>query len=148
MTTTSNTSGQIVRTVKDGLPILWSYVPEMPSEIERSLTPWLAVVSWAYDGSGNNGMPDSEGNAGMQKLDGVLRQIERPTFCFEAYRRVGNGLREFVFYIADRDQFMAELNEHLASHPRFPLEIKFYKDEPWSDFQRLIDDFADLPRPA
>ncbi len=145
MTTASKTPGQIVRTLKDGLPILWTYVPEMPSEIERNVAPWLAVVSWVYDGSDNNGMPDSEGNAEMQRLDGVLGQIERPSFCFEAYRRVGSGLREFVFYIADRDQFLVELNAHLASHPRYPLEIKFYEDESWSDFRRLIDDLSEPP---
>jgi len=120
----------------------------MPSEVERSFAPWLAVVSWAYDGSGNNGMPDSKDNAGMQRLEVVLGEIARPAFCFEAYRRVGHGLREFVFYVADRDQFLAELNEHLASHPRYPLDIKFYEDESWSDFQRLIDDLSESPQRA
>jgi len=84
----------------------------------------------------------------MQRLEVVLGEIARPAFCFEAYRRVGHGLREFVFYVADRDQFLAELNEHLASHPRYPLDIKFYEDESWSDFQRLIDDLSESPQRA
>ena len=142
MVTASKTSGRVVRTLKDGLPILWTYVPEMPSEDDRISSPWLAVVSWAYDGSGNNGMPNSEDNEAMQRLEGALGLIERPEFCFEAYRRVGNGLREFALYIADRDQFLAELNEHLADHPGYPLEIKFCEDESWSDFQCLIEDLA------
>jgi hypothetical protein len=69
-------------------------------------------------------------------------RIEHQGFCVEAYRRVGAGLREYVFYIADRDRFLEELNTQVADHPRYPIEIKFYEDETWSDLQGLINDFS------
>jgi hypothetical protein len=135
-------AGKIVQTVLDGVPILWTLVPELPDEQVRRATPWLTVVSWVYDGSSKNGMPDGAIEAQMQDLEGAITQIERPGVCHEAYRRIGRDLREFVFYISDRDQFLEELNERLARHPRYPIEIKFFEDPLWSDFKQLIDDLS------
>lgn len=140
-------SGKIIQTSKDGKPILWTFVPEMPSEGVRSALPWLTVVSWEYDGSSNNGMPAADVNSAMMEFEIALTGLKRPLFCFEAYRRIGNDLREFVLYIADQDGFMAALNAQLSEHPRYPIDIKFYEDESWTDFQELISDLWPPSRP-
>ena len=114
----------------------------MPTEDARRISPWLTVVRWEYDGSGNNGMPETEENQRMLMLEDALGRVERQGFCVEAYRRVGAGLREYVFYIANRDRFLEEFNTQVADHPTYPIEIKFYEDETWSDLQRLINDFS------
>lgn len=87
-------------------------------------------------------MPDTDENASMIELDAALGEIEGPRFCFEAYRRIGNGRREFVFYVSSCEAFMEALNRKLETHPRYPIEIKFYDDGSWSDFQELIDDLG------
>jgi hypothetical protein len=142
MTNSSEPKGRIVRTVKDGKPILWTYAPEMPDDDERISCPWLTVLSWRYDGSENNGMPNGETNREMLELDRALETLEISKFCSEAYRRIGFDLREFVFYISNRDDFLASLNQALATHPTYPIEIKFYEDANWSELQTLIDDFS------
>jgi hypothetical protein len=135
-------SGKIFQTLKDGIPILWTLVPEIPPEDVRSTLNWLVVISWKYDGSSRNGMPQEDVSSQMLKFEDALTTLERPNFCFEAYRRIGNHLREFVLYIADRDNFMAAFNEQLAEHPRYPIDIKFYEDESWSELRELIDDLG------
>ena len=142
MTKSSDPKGLIVRTVKDGKPILWTYVPEMPDEVERVSCPWLTVLSWRYDGSKNNGMPDIETNRGMLELDQALQTLDSSKSCSEAYRRIGFDLREFVLYVANRDDFLASLNLALATHPVYPIEIKFYEDTNWSELKTLIDDLS------
>lgn len=136
----SETRGRIVETCKDGLPILWTYVPEMPEESSRRALPWLTVVRWEYDGSENNGMPHADENQRMLMLEAALLKIERPEMCVEAYRRIGAGLREFVYYIGERERFIEEFNDRVAEDPRYPIEIKFYKDETWSELRDLIND--------
>ena len=138
----TESTGRIVRTFSDGIPILWTLVPELPGDSERRASPWLTVVSWVYDGSSRDGMPDDVTNAQMLKLEGALGQIERPGACREAYRRIGRNLREFAFYVSNRDQFLGELNEHLARHPQYPIEIKFFEDPLWSDFEELVHDLG------
>jgi hypothetical protein len=149
MTISKEARGRIVRTWNDGgLPILWTYGPDMPAADARRALPWLTIVRWRYDGSENNGMPHTEENQLMLMLEAALVKIERPQFCFEAYRRIGAGLREFVYYIADRDKFLEEFNDHVAGNPHYPIEIKFYEDDTWSDLQDLIDDFKPASDPA
>ncbi len=135
--------GRVVRTLQNGLPVLWTFVPELPDADARRTSPWLTVLQWKYDGSDSNGMPSSQENERMLSLETALGEVERKGFCFEAYRRVGCGLREFVFYVADQESFLAEFNGHVAGHPRYPIEIKFYQDEKWSELQELIDDLGD-----
>ena len=75
-------TGLVVRTHNAaGLPILWTYVPEMPTEVTRLSLPWLATVRWQYDGSSNNGMPSPKENELMQMLEDALGRTERPGFC-------------------------------------------------------------------
>ena len=80
----------------------------------------------------------------MMMLEAALSKIERPGFCVEAYRRIGAGLREFVLYVADRDQFLQAFNRHVAHDRPYPISIRFYKDEQWSELQDLIEDFKDV----
>jgi hypothetical protein len=144
MTTRAEASGRIVRTWKDEQRILWSYVPELPSQPARHATPWLTVLRWEYDGSAHEGMPTAEVNQHMLMLETALGEIERAEFCVEAYRRIGAGVRELYFYIADRDKFLDEFNNWVAEDPRYPITLKFYKDEDWSELRDLISDFKDV----
>jgi hypothetical protein len=142
MSNSSESKGRIVSTLKDGKSILWTYVPEMPDDDEKMSCPWLTVLSWRYDGSENYGMPNEETNREMLKLDLALETLEVSMSCTEAYRRIGFDLREFVFYVSNRDDFLASLNRALANHSVYPIEIKFYEDPSWSELQTLIDDFS------
>ena len=89
-------------------------------------------------------MPSVEENQHMLMLDVALGKMERPEFCVEGYGRIGSGLREFVFYIADCDKFLQEFNNCVAQDRRYPITIKFYKDEEWSELRDLIDAFKDV----
>jgi hypothetical protein len=140
MSTQSETRGRIAQTSKDGLRILWTYVPEIPPQDARRAMPWLTVIRWEYDGSGNEGMPSGEETEHMRMLEAILEKMEHPGFCHEGYRRIGAGIREFVYYVADRDKFLQEFNRCAAMDPRYPITIKFYQDDAWADLQDLIDD--------
>lgn len=144
MTLPFGKAGYVVQTWKHGLRILWTYVPEMPSEDARNARPWLTVIRWDYDGSRNEGMPDCEENRHMLMLAANLEKLELAGYCCEAYRRIGAGVREFVYYVAERDAFLREFNQCAAEDPRYPISITFYKDEAWSDLQELIDDFKSV----
>lgn len=144
MTDHTEVKGRIVRSWKGNQRILWTYVPEMPAQDIRRAMPWLTVLGWEYDGSEREGMPTAEENQHMLMLDAALSKIGRSEFCVEGYRRIGAGLREFVLYIADCDAFLREFNVCVALDPRYPITIKFYRDEEWSELRDLIDDFKDV----
>lgn len=133
--------GIIGRTTEDGFPVVYKFVDELPSEQDRERLPWLTVISWKYDGSARNGMPPESVNQQMIALERAIDALESPALCRHAYSRTGNGLKEFVYYISDQDGFMSAFNDALHGHPRYPIEITFYEDRQWSDFQKFRERF-------
>lgn len=134
--------GIIGKVYENGLPVIYKLVNEMPqSSIIKSL-PWLTVIAWKYDGTSNNGMPPKNENQQMIILeDTIENKIENDKVLRHAYSRTGNNLKGFVYYIHDQDQFLDALNRVLAKQPKYPIEIKFFKDTKWEDFRKLLDDF-------
>lgn len=135
--------GIIGRVFEDGFPVIYKFVNELPQDTIRSNLTWLAVISWKYDGSSNNGMPLNDENQRMISLeDAIEAHIESDQVLRHAYSRTGNNLKELVYYINSQDKFLDTFNKTLSSHPRYPIEINFYQDAGWDDFRRLLNDFA------
>lgn len=125
------------------MPIVYKYLSQLPNEKERDKLNWLTVISWKYDGSINNGMPPQETNDSMIALEDALETIKGEGNIYEmAYTATGNDLKEFVYYISDRDAFMKNFNEALSDHPSYPLAINFYEDPDWSDLSKLHANFS------
>ncbi|OZG72797.1 hypothetical protein BTA51_14110 [Hahella sp. CCB-MM4] len=135
--------GVIGRAYEDGAPVIYRFVNEVPEEAVRSNLTWLTVISWKYDGSTNNGMPQSDENQRMITLeDAIEDHIESDGVLRHVYSRTGNNLKELVYYINDREQFLEVFNKTLSGHPRYPIEINFYQDSDWGDFKRILNDFS------
>ncbi|MCV6623237.1 MAG: DUF695 domain-containing protein [Cellvibrionaceae bacterium] len=121
-----------------GKPVVYKFMNKLPNKELRDKMVWLTVVSWQYDGSINNGMPPKEVNEAMIRLEDGLETINgRGRLYFDVYSATGNNLKEFVFYIVDREEFMSNLNQALRQHEVYPLEINFYEDKGWSDLVKL-----------
>jgi hypothetical protein len=126
-----------------GKPVVYKFTNTAPPVSIRQKLPWLTVISWKYDGSENNGMPPKRINEAMIKLEDALETIEgRETLYLDVYSATGNNLKEFAFYIADREKFMVNFNHVFHDHPAYPIEINFYEDSEWSDLAKLHQDFG------
>jgi hypothetical protein len=137
----SEQSGIIGETVEEGLPVVYRFVDQLPDTETRGRLPWLTVISWTYDRLERNGMPPTPTNDRMIALEHAIDAIEAAALCRHVYSRTGNGLKELAYYITDRDEFMGALNNELRTHPRYPIEINFYEDREWSDFQKVRELF-------
>lgn len=132
-------TGIIAKYSEDGFPVVLKLVDEFPDESIRLKYKWLTVISWKYDGGTNNGMPLEEVNRAMIKLEQTIEDsIEPKGHCRHAYSRTGNNLKELVYYIESRDGFIEAFNKALEHQSRYPIEINFYEDQKWGDFQRIL----------
>lgn len=111
--------GTIGQIEEEGLPVVFKLVDEAPSSETRDRFRWLTVISWRYDRSLRNGMPPQDANEEMLALEHAIDALEESMLCRHAYSRTGNGLKELVYYIADREQFMTSLNDTLSGHPPY-----------------------------
>ena len=136
--------GVIGKVHENGLPVIYKFVNEMPSTFIRDQLQWLTVISWKYDGVSNNGMPQADENQKMINLEDLIEEnIENDQVLRHAYSRTGNNLKELVYYIHDQDQFLEVFNKVMSRQPRYPIEIVFYEDEIWGDFQKVLNDFSE-----
>lgn len=134
--------GIIGRYYENDLPVIVKFVDEFSEKELKEKFPMLTVVSWKYEGATNNGMPLTEINEKMIVLEEAIEKaMDKSKQYQHAYSRTGNNLKEFVYYSSSKDQFMTLLNETLATHERYPIEINFYEDPEWSEFKKLIEDF-------
>ncbi len=135
--------GMTGRAFEDGLPVLYRIEDSVPDPEDRLSLPWLAVISWPYDGADDNGMPSAEDNLRMFQLQDLIEEeLEGHSTLRHVYSRTGNHLKELVYYLRDRDQFLLRFNEVMADQPRYPIELRFFEDEDWEDFGELLQAFG------
>ena len=134
--------GIIGKYTEDGAPVILKFVDELPAENIRDVYSWLTVISWKYDGQQNSGMPQENINLNMNALEEIIEgSLENKGVCKHAYSRTGNNLKELVYYTEDQEKFLTAFNHALANQPRYPIEINFYEDQSWEDFQRILARF-------
>ena len=130
--------GLIVQAKEGDSTVIYKLVDEVPGASLRAKFRWLTVIAWKYNGSVRNGMPPENINKQMITLEDAIGGLERKGLCLHAYSRTGNELKELVYYITDRDQFMAAFNNAVKAHPSYPIEIEFFEDEDWQDFKNIL----------
>lgn len=136
-------AGIIGKLKEDGLPVVYALEPVLPATRIMNKHPWLTTVTWRYDKSQNNGMPESPLNRRMIALEELLAEpFAAQAEAIWVYNRTGNGLKTFAFYVKDRDAFMTKFNGALRGNKPFPIEITFYSDPQWTDFNELVDIFS------
>ena len=90
------------------------------------------VIQWVYpEQEGTAKPPDAEWNR-MERFEDAISDLMWERGCSYLMNiSTGLGMREWCFYARNRDDFMKRFNAALASHQRYPVEIKFYDDPEW-----------------
>jgi hypothetical protein len=131
---TEEPKGVIGRSYRDSLPVVWKFINEPPSAQSQAALPWLAVISWDYDGSENNGMPPKEINELMINLESAIESnLVADGQVQHAISKTGSNLKELIYYIRDKDNFMERFNAVLRTRELYPIEINFYHDPEWRE---------------
>jgi hypothetical protein len=124
---------------QDGQPLIIRVRSRMPEVAERQRHSQLVVVGWPYDGA-DTGLPTAEDSAAMQAFeDAVESGIERGQAGTQVASITGAGHKEWRYYAADAEGFVAALNASLDGHPTYPLEIEMFDDSEWQGLQQLLD---------
>jgi hypothetical protein len=124
---------------QDGLPLVIRVRGQMPPAPERQRHAHLVVVGWPYDGT-DTGLPTDADGALMQAFeDAVAAGAERGGTGIQVASITGAGHKEWRYYAADAEAFVAALNASLDGHPTYPLEIEMFDDSEWQGLQQLLD---------
>ena len=90
------------------------------------------MTRWAYpERAGSAEPPEDEGRR-MSNLEGALSALTAGNgFSFLMCAGTGLGSKDWVYYTRDANRFMQRLNELLAGHEPYPIEIEFFEDPSW-----------------
>ncbi|HEX8884415.1 MAG TPA: DUF695 domain-containing protein [Noviherbaspirillum sp.] len=118
----------------DGHVIVYRYRSEFGPSFKRSLYPDRVVIAWAY--KSESGMPSTAERESMDEMENLLApHVEQDAVATLALVSTGEGLREWVYYAASKEEFMARMNKALQGLPRFPVEIDLWRDAEWTRYE-------------
>src|SRR5262249_9568307 len=93
----------------------------LPSAADRELYSNLILVSWTYS-TGPSGLPTADTAQLMQDFENAIESApETKGLGVLAACITGKGRKEWRYYTSDKDEFMAQFNSGLKSHPAYPI---------------------------
>ncbi|CDG84364.1 DUF695 domain-containing protein [Janthinobacterium agaricidamnosum] len=136
LSSTSAKSWATVVTHSDAQAIIYRFVDAFHPDWDLSTQPDRIILAWKYQAE--NGMPSPAERERMEALEEILEPVvEEEGFATLALVSTGENLREWVYYTASGEEFFNRLNQALAIHPRFPIEIHSAPDPAWTTYERL-----------
>jgi hypothetical protein len=118
----------------DGRVIVYRYVEVFEPAFKRAAFPDRITVSWPYRAA--NGLPSKAEFKAMDDLENILEaSVEAKPFARLVLVRTGDNLREWVYYAASQQQFMARVNHALQDRPVLPLQFGLASDPDWRRYE-------------
>ena len=104
----------------------------VPLADRRRDRPVLVSITWAYDGEATGGMPS---RALYDRIEGfevrLFAALDAEDFATEAAAITGNGARQWRFYTADAEEFIARFTAALTGETVYPIELEAVDDPEW-----------------
>jgi len=123
---------------EDGKPLIFRGRQNVPAGVTESDYPTLLSIFWPYEAADESGMPDEETNDDQIDLEDALEVLDSPGVSFQMLVVTGNGRKEWHWYVSDVEEWMTRVNELLAGHSAFPIEIVNYLEPDWAMYHGFI----------
>jgi len=127
----------VARGEENGKELIFRVRATFPDDATVARYSWLAVIEWDFIPT-TNGMPELNVSRQIYEFEDLLEtKVESTGVCIQAFARTGNGKKEWNYYVADREAFMASFNNAMNGKERFPIQIHFYSDSGWSGLREM-----------
>lgn len=101
--------------------------------------PWIAVITFRYDGSNNNGMPNEDDYQYLNEIDeGILLKLQDKDGYLYVGRQTAENEREIYFACKDyREPSKVFYQIQQENSNKFEITFDIYKDKYWQSFERF-----------
>jgi hypothetical protein len=120
-----------------GRTIVYRYRQNQPRTVDASAYPFALEVHWPYDANVRNGFPPNEVNEEHVKFEDAIEELAEGPFGYLMIARTGEGKKTWLFYVRSPEEWIAQLNELLAGHPVYPLEIPHWLEPQWDQWRNF-----------
>lgn len=102
--------------------------------------PWIASISFKFDGEGNNGMPYSEDYELLNEIEEkILEELKDIDGYLNIGRQTAEGEREVYFACKDfrkPSKILYQIEQEY--NKTFEISYEIYKDKYWQSFERFL----------
>ena len=123
---------------EDGRPLIFRGRQYLPSGIVEPSYPTRVSITWPYEPEGESGMPDEETAEAQYEMENALEGLDSGGYSYLMLVVLGNGRKEWHWYVSDVDAWGERLNELLAERPVFPIRIEKCHEPDWALFRDFI----------
>ncbi|MEM7254818.1 MAG: DUF695 domain-containing protein [Pseudomonadota bacterium] len=109
----------------------------IPTGVAEADFPHLVSISWEYQPSKLTGLPHPSVDASQREFEAALAPLGDLGASHLAVTVLGNGRREWHWYVRDVSDWMAALNRALKSKPIYPIRIRRFFEPDWALFKRF-----------
>ncbi|WP_235922042.1 DUF695 domain-containing protein [Flavobacterium phycosphaerae] len=101
--------------------------------------PWIAVITFKYDGQNNNGMPNEKDYESLNEIEeSIMAQLSSKDGYLYIGRQTAKNEREVYFACKDfRKPSKVFLKTQQDYNTKFEIEYDIYKDKYWQSFERF-----------
>ncbi len=101
--------------------------------------PWIAVITFKYDGQNSNGMPNEKDNQSLSEIEeSILQKLADKDGYLYIGRQTASNEREIYFACKDfRKPSIVFFKIQQDNENKFEIEYEIYKDKYWQSFERF-----------
>jgi Family of unknown function (DUF695) len=126
---------------EDGRKIMIRARAQVPQGIATDDYPLLVNLYWRVAAPSQSGMPSAEELEKMLTMDELLNQMDGPEIGFMMFSVTGNMRKEWIWYVRSDAEFVRDLNQCLAGHEPFPIEIETAPARGWANYDEIVSPF-------
>lgn len=123
---------------QEGKPVIYRSMQNVPEGEKESDFPILINIYWPFEKGENNGMPDRNTNEKQIIFEDAIATLDVNGTSHLMLVVTGNGRKEWIWYVKDSNEWVGRLNELLAGHEVYPIEIEIEKDPEWSTYHNFV----------
>lgn len=101
--------------------------------------PWIAVITFKYDGSNNNGMPSENDYESLNQIEeSILQELSDKDGYLYIGRQTANNERDIYFACKNfrkPSKVFFKIQQDYSN--KFEIEYDIYKDKYWQSFERF-----------
>ena len=127
---------EVKRKVDESI-VLYRYRAAINPNVSYSDYPTLVAITWEFADYDDPFKFQGSVEEHHYDLEHSLNHLNGDENGFLILIRTGEGVKEWLWYVKDFEDWMAKLNQSFSGKPAFPIKIDPYDDPEWGTFKQL-----------
>lgn len=129
---------EVTRVVNES-PVLYRYRTAMNPKINGSDYPTLVAIAWDFEDYDGPFKFEGSFQEHHNDFEESLNGLDGEENGFLILVMTGTGIKEWLWYVKDFENWMAKINQSFSGKSVFPIKITSYEEPEWGTYQKLIE---------